>query len=100
MGRALFYGRIDVAKLILSTGMVVLGVTAADVFNHGGALFNAISAEGVQWALDNCMADSSPERPFGALKLESPSGETLLQHCIKNNIANPRIAQMLMHQEG
>ena len=99
MGKAICWGKISAAKLILSTG-VDLGATTADVFNHGEALFDARSgsAKVVEWALEKCMADSSPERPFEGLKLES-SGETLLQHYIEKNIASPHIAQMLKHQQ-
>ena len=94
MGRALWQGNIESAKLILSTGLD-LGATAADVFNHGEALFYADSAELVEWALARCMADSSPERPFGGLKLESSSGKTLLEHCVDNKIATPCLRKML-----
>ena len=96
MGRAIDFGQINAAKLILSTGLD-LGATAADVFNYGEALFKAdtFSARVVEWALEKCMAHSSPETPFGGLKLESSSGNTLLQHCRKTNIATPRIRGML-----
>ena len=98
MGRAIYWGKINAAKLILSTGLD-LGATAADVFNHREALFQAKSrsAEVVEfeWALEKCMADSSPERPFGGLNLESQSGRTLLQHCEDKTIATPCIRGML-----
>ena len=71
-----------------------------DVLNQGEALFNSGSAAFVELVLDKCMPYSSPGRPFGGLKFESPSGETLLQHCMEKNIATPCIAQMLKHQQG
>ena len=71
----------------------------ADVLNQGEALFESGSAAVIELVLDKCMSYSSPGRPFGGLKLQRPSGETLLQHCIEKNIASPSIARMMKHQE-
>ena len=70
----------------------------ADLLNEGEALFESRAIEVVEFVLDKCMADSSPERPFGGLKLKSSSGKTFLQHCIEKNITTPSIVEKLKHQ--
>ena len=97
--------RLPVARLILSAKG---DRPAADVFNHKQALFlfsrvpslgarYASSSEAVEWALDTCIAESSPERPFGGLDLVW-NGVTLLHYCARRGKVSPRIAQLLRHQ--
>ena len=100
---ALRHYRHPIACLILSAKG---GRAAADVFNHGWALFIAtefgsVSSEAVEWALNTCMGEASPERPFGGLDLvwrDLFCSETLLHRCAKRGIVSPRIAQLLQHQ--
>ena len=98
MGYALKHFRLPIARLILSAKG---DRPAADVFNHEDALFCGAwssSSEAVEWALDTCIAESSPERPFGGLNLVLGSGLTLLHLCAHSGIVSPRIAQLLRHQ--
>ena len=91
---ALMHFRLPIARLILSAKG---DRPAADVFNHGGALyFCARSSEAVEWALDTCTAES-PERPFGGLNLVY-EGKPFLHHYAEWGIVSPRIAQLLRHQ--
>ena len=93
---ALAYFRLPIATLTLSAKGDRR--PAADVFNHEWALFwGAFSSEGVEWALDTCTAESSPERPFGGLHLVWLN-ETLLHRCAGRGIVSARIAQLLRHQ--
>ena len=101
MEYALKHSRLPIARLILSTKG---DRPAADVFNHGDALFwggrysSSSSSEAIEWVLDTCIAESSPERPFGGLNLVLGSGRTFLHHCAFRGIVSPRIAQLLRHQ--
>ena len=101
MGCALWHSRLPIAHLILSAKGNRL---AADVFNHedalfGGAYWSLSSSEAVEWALDMCIAESSPERPFGGLNLVwEYKCRTLLHSCAERGIVSPRIAQLLRHQ--
>ena len=86
--------RLPVARLILSAKG---DRPAADVFNHEEALLRGASSEAVEWALDTCIAESSPERPFGGLDLVW-NGVTLLHYCARRGKVSPRIVQLLRHQ--
>ena len=67
----------------------------ADLLNEGEALFESRKLAVVEFVLEKCMADSSPERPFGGPKLKLPTGETLLEHCIRKSIFTTNIGEML-----
>ena len=68
------------------------------LINQGEALFESGSAAVVEFLLEKCMANSSPERPFGGPELKQKTGETLLEHCIRKDILSNRVAEMLKQQ--
>ena len=100
MQYALKHFRLPIARLILSAKGD--DRPAADVFNHKNALLYAAllsaSSEAIEWALDTCIAEATPGRPFGGLNLVRRDGETLLHSCAGEGTVSPRIAQLLRHQ--
>ena len=101
MRSALRHFRLSIARLILSAKGD--DRPAADVFNHEEALLGAAwhwaSSEAIEWALDTCIAEATPGRPFGGLNLAwNVDGQTLLYSCAERGSVSLRIAQLLRHQ--